>query len=538
MVATLTRTGIVPDLVMPRYGTPRNLSRETYGHEVAEVARRLGKPLMPWQQYAVDVALEIDPATGELWYEEVDITVPRQSGKTTLILALLVWRSITMARRLGPQTSTYLAQSGKMARRKLEREFIPVMRRSRSLVEVPHPRARPRKPNEFKPSMNNGSEHVLFGTDSYIQIEAPTDKGSHGDVLDMPVIDEAFAHQGDAVEQAVDAASVTRRSPQLYVVSTAGNAKSIYLYGKVRAGRRGVEQGVDHRTCYLEWSLPEDAAYDDEDAWRAYLPALGHTITIERLRAKLEKATRDPLGETTDDDEEEREFAGLSGFRRGYLNQWVEVPPDLNMRHDGKLDAARWAATAIERTPHLQPGDVVMGFDVHDGWSSIVAAAGTLASAHVEVADHRAGVSWLPASLVAMARAWRPPVIGFDGGNIAAVAAAGEIREAFEIEGLDPDMVKPLTSAQYRAACHGFWQAVEDGKVTRPRLAHDQLEVAGAQAMERMVGKDSWVWDRANALTSVSPLVAATCARALLNEGSAGVFTGSFHDLDDYLTED
>ena len=64
---------------------------------------------MPWQQLAADIALEIDPETGDLWYEEVVITVPRQSGKTTLIFALLVWRCVVMARRIGRQMCTYLA---------------------------------------------------------------------------------------------------------------------------------------------------------------------------------------------------------------------------------------------------------------------------------------------------------------------------------------------------------------------------------------------------------------------------------------------
>ena len=90
-----------PSLVLPRFGTPRNLERETLGPQVGEVARRLGKSLMPWQQYAADIALEVDPVTGDLWYEEVVITVPRQSGKTTLILAIMVWRCIVMASAYG-----------------------------------------------------------------------------------------------------------------------------------------------------------------------------------------------------------------------------------------------------------------------------------------------------------------------------------------------------------------------------------------------------------------------------------------------------
>ena len=156
---------------------------------------------MPWQQHVADVALEIDPETGQLFYEEVIVTVPRQSGKTTLLIALMVWRCVMFARRLelesglydARQRVTYLAQTAKMARRKLIQEVIPTMHKSEGFTEVKHSRARPIKPTDYKPSTNNGSEHILFGTQSLIQIEAPTETASHGDVLDMPVIDEAFA---------------------------------------------------------------------------------------------------------------------------------------------------------------------------------------------------------------------------------------------------------------------------------------------------------------------------------------------------------
>lgn len=472
---------------------------------------------MPWQQYAVDVALEYDPVSGELWYDEVDITVPRQSGKTTLILALLVWRCITMSRRIGePQTCTYLAQSGKMARRKLEREFIPLLRRSRYMKEVPHSRARPVKPNEFKPSMNNGSEHILFGTGSFLQIEAPTEKGSHGDVLDLPIIDEAFAHVGDAVEQAVDAATITRKSPQMCVVSTAGNAKSFYLWGKVKAGRAACERNVETRVCYLEWSLPDDAPFDDEALWWEFLPALGHTISIERLRAKLQKALRNQ----DDGDDEDEEYKGLNGFRRGYLNQWAEIPPDLSERVETKMKPVDWQAVAVEREHWWkpEPSHVTLAFDTSEGWTSVGLAAGTLAESWVEVIDHRSGTMWLPGRMVELAQRWKPIAIGLDGGNVEALAALADVRQAFEDAALDPDTVKPLTSGQYKAACEALLKAVEDGKTTRPKHpdgSPDQLHSAGAVAGERVIG-DAWVWDRKSSPVPLSPLVAVTCARALL----------------------
>ena len=48
------------------------------------MAEALGWPLMGWQRYVADVAGEIDPATGLFAYAAVGLTVPRQSGKTTL----------------------------------------------------------------------------------------------------------------------------------------------------------------------------------------------------------------------------------------------------------------------------------------------------------------------------------------------------------------------------------------------------------------------------------------------------------------------
>ena len=41
---------------------------------------------MPWQRQVADVALELDDA-GRFAYPLVVITVPRQSGKTTLLRA-------------------------------------------------------------------------------------------------------------------------------------------------------------------------------------------------------------------------------------------------------------------------------------------------------------------------------------------------------------------------------------------------------------------------------------------------------------------
>lgn len=497
-----------PVLVPPRFGTPRNPLRETLGGEVAEVARRLRKPLMPWQRHSVDVALELDPETGELWYEEVVITVPRQSGKTTLILAILVWRCIAMALRLGPQTCTYLAQTGKMARRKLEREFARIMRHARSLREIPKmSRQIPQAANEWKLSMNNGSEHISFGTGSYLQIEAPTEDGSHGDVLDMPVIDEAFSHDTDAVEQAVDAATVTRRSPQSFIVSTAGNEKSIFLARKVLAGRKSCDDPLS-RTCYLEWSVPDDEKFDDPEVWARYLPALGHTITLARLLARLDKAKRNP-----DEVDEDGFEPGIAGFRRGYLNQWPKFPA-LGAEADvGPISMTRWNALvdgdSKPREDRVEDYDdiyaVRIALDVPpEQTTATFSIAGKRADGlmHVDIRRHVKPEEM--GQLVVLAKALT------DGHNTSLIlppsSPAKGWREQFEAAKVPLDI---LTPAEYAEACSAMSAAVINGSIRHRGQPEMTAAVAGLDVKS---SGDVDVWSRRKSSVNIAPFVAATCA--------------------------
>src|SRR5690349_4715593 len=69
----------------PRWGTPRHPEVDSLGPAAWRVMEKLGFPPMPWQKYVLDVALEIDPATGVFAHREVGLSVPRQQGKTQQI---------------------------------------------------------------------------------------------------------------------------------------------------------------------------------------------------------------------------------------------------------------------------------------------------------------------------------------------------------------------------------------------------------------------------------------------------------------------
>lgn len=528
--------------VPPRFGTPRDPSRETLGPQVVEVARRLGKEPMPHQAHVWDVVHEVD-ADGRHAYDAAVVTIMRQSGKTTQVLGEKTWR-LTVVPKLrrpdgklwGRQRALYTAQRRQDARKKLEQDFAFQLRDARSsFTEITNPRGRPVRANEWKLSLNNGAEHILIGPGNYLLIDAPTDDAGHSDTLDLVVTDEAFALADDGVEQGVIPTMATRWNAQHWTVSTAGDEKSFYLWSKVRAGRlhactcgaqtldvcRCSYEPSKARTAYFEWSLPEDADIDDERLWWDHMPALGRTISPEFVRAQLEKARQKP------------EEGGEDLWRRGYGNQWVRIPLLGGETRLAKLPADRWMAmwpdgcrVTYGDTPVMNPREVVFGFDVAPGgeWSSIVAATGTQASPYVELVAHAEQTGWLPRAIVERVAKWKPAAVGFDQGGPAG-ALADVVREALRDAGLDPGVLKPLTSQEYRAACGAFYLSVVEGRMRRGE-SDLPLDVAGADATDRRVG-DAWVWDRRSATVPICPLVAATTASGLLSQDTKKRWVGA-----------
>src|SRR4051794_15767091 len=107
----------------PRYATPRRPSRKSLGPRLRVVGEKLGQPLMPWQQMVADVGLELT-ADGNPAYREVIVTIPRQNGKTTLVLVWEIDRCFGWGKR---QSIAYTAQTGKDAREKLLDEQVPML---------------------------------------------------------------------------------------------------------------------------------------------------------------------------------------------------------------------------------------------------------------------------------------------------------------------------------------------------------------------------------------------------------------------------
>ncbi len=459
----------------PRWATRRRPDRQTLGPRVAQIAESLGTPLMPWQRYVADVILEIDPATGRLAYREYVITVPRQSGKTTLLLAKMVHRALGFN---GRQRILYSAQTRGAARLKWEEEHVAALEASTFR-------------RMFTVRRQLGAEAIRWKNGSRHGITSNTEKAAHGETLDEGVIDEAFAQEDERLEQAFKPAMITRPQGQQGVVSTAGTVKSVFLRGKVDAGRERCEAGATDSVAYLEWSAPDDADPADPRTWWACMPALGYTISEAAIRADFESMK-------------------LPEFRRAYLNQWPDAAPDQWM----VIPQAAWFPLA---DPYSRPvGTMAFAADINPERSyGVIGVAGRRGDGlqHVGITmnadgtiDHRPGTGWMVERLIELNETWRPCALVID-----PAGPAGSLIADLEAEGIE--VVKP-SAREHAQACGQLYDAVVPSEGNVPSLRHlgqDSLSAALAGALKRPLA-DAWAWDRKGASVDISPLVAVTLA--------------------------
>lgn len=413
---------------------------------------------MPWQQMVADVGGELDPETGIPCYRNVVVTVPRQNGKTTLVLAWECQRAIGWE-HLGPQRISYSAQTGADARKKLIQDQKPIIE--------PHKKALGIK----RIYEAIGAEGVVWQNGSRLVLLNNTEAGGHGPSVDLGVKDERFADYDDRRDQALTPAMATRAFGQQLDLSTMGTEDSIPWNALVERGRLAVDSGKRTGIAYFEWSAGDDDDPDDPDTWWGCMPALGHTITVPVV-ADARSNMKD--GE----------------FRRAFLNRKTKA-------EDRMLPVADWNAVC---SPDVQPaGQPTFSLDVNPERSagSIVVASPGVA----ELVDFRLTTGWLVARAADLSAKWGQPTWVVD-----STGPAASFIPDMERAGMH---VHPATPRELIEACGQFYDGVIERRL-RIRY-HQRFEEAAAGAAKRSIG-DAWAWTRKSAAADISPLVAATLA--------------------------
>lgn len=411
------------------------------------------------------MAFELTDA-GRFAYPLVVITVPRQSGKTALVLASSLHRGLTV-----PSARVwYTAQTGIKARE----QFIEMI----ETVE--------RSPLAKLTDCKRGAGDTRIDVPrvgARLKAHPPTGDSLHGNQSDLNVIDEGWFFtetDGHALMGAITPTQLTRKNPQTILPSTMGTADSTWFHGIVDAARAG-QPGV----CLIDYGIADDIDSEDIDAVAAAHPAVGHTCTVDAIR-------------------DARAQLSAGEFARAYGNRRTVVG-------ERAINVAAWRESK-DATPIAEDARLIFGAASSiDGADTAIVVA-TLAADGVPVAEfieQRPGTSWAAPRLAELSdrHGYAPIVLDPN-------SPAGPIAAQLS----DHHALRRISTEELTSACAEVFERIhrvdletgEHDPAIRFR-PHPTFDTAADNAARRYIG-DRWAWSRRGSAGPVAALEAASVA--------------------------
>lgn len=370
----------------PKFATKRDPKARTDGARIGKIAAALGKPLMEWQQYVVDVATEHD-ADGRYKYEIILVTVPRQSGKTTLVGPVQLDRVIV---NRGIR-AFYTAQTGKDARSRF-RDLVALVQES-PLDAVAQYR------------YSAGDEGIKFPNGSELKIFAPVMAALHGETPPLVTLDEIWGYDeilGDAMlEGAIIPAQMSLTgNRQIWMVSTAGTALSTFMRKWVERGRETTSPKGKRwpKMAYFEWGLADGDDPYDPAAIAKFHPAVGHEINGTIVTA--EELLKNDVSRAT--------------WLRAFCNVWLDASDPL-------FSVEHWTSLAKQKPAGVPSrSEIAVSYEIAaDNDCGVVMASWRDENGRPcnRVLHAAPGTSWMHDLIVDIHHKWKPVVLGADDGG-------------------------------------------------------------------------------------------------------------------------
>ena len=356
----------------PRIHTPL-LKTASKAQEVADLAEKIGLPLIPWQRWVLDDLLSVDAAGN--WLKKSALTlVARQNGKTHLARMLILshlylWGSKNV---LGMSSNRNMA--------------LDTFRQVAYTIED----------NDFlrkdvrQIRLANGQESISLKNGARYEIAAATRDAPRGKTADFLYLDELREWSEEAFTAALP---VTRARPNAMTLMTsnAGDGFSNVLNDL----RERCMTYPPANLGYYEYSAPQHCKIHDKKAWVMANPALGHLITEQTL-------------------EESVNTNSVEATRTEMLCQWVDsaVSPwvygSIEACSDSTLEIPVGPATimAFDIAPTRRSGALVMG-QMKDG--KIAVGLAQLWTSEVAIDEVK-----MASDINEWARKYRPTVICYD----------------------------------------------------------------------------------------------------------------------------
>lgn len=434
----------------------------------------LDRIFLPWQRHVSRVWMMVHPDTGRFIHYKVGLSVPRQNGKSALLISTALTEAAVMGRKV-----LYTAHQMKTSYEAFE--------------EICQAAEQMEDGEVLQVRRTNGEQLVRFSSGGQIKVIARTKNSGRGLTMDTVICDEAqemtVAHEAALTAVVAAAPSGDGRlifvgTPPLPGEGDPFRALRSEVLGKARSPR----------SAWLEWGAERgDIDTEDEDLWALYNPSLGiGALTVPTLR----------------------EEANSPKFIVERLGCWQAAESNMVITLD------QWRslrATSVDVNPQYdQSKGVSLGIDISpDSYSASVVACGTWTDPEtgqdhpmVSVLDHRAGVAasdWIP-SYVARVSARL-------GANLTSVVIDKASPVADKVAAKLSRMrvkVTLLGYGQAKSAFAGLMEYVFTGELRH--MQQPTLDSALVIARRRKSG-DAFLWKKlSGAEGDITPVVAMTHA--------------------------
>ena len=343
----------------PRIHTPY-LKGDSKVDELADLAEKIGIPLMPWQRHVLEDMLRVDEQ-GNWRRKTIGLLVARQNGKTHLARMIILGHLFLW----GSKNIIAMSSNRNMA--------LDTFRQVAFTIET----------NEFlkcqlkKIRYANGQEVIELLNGARYEIVAATSDGSRGKTADLLYVDELR----EITEEAWTAARPTTRARPNAVTLTTSNAGDGVHSTVLNDLRERALSYPSPTFGWYEYSAPQYCKIDDRNGWAMANPALGFTITEEVLEESV--ATN-----------------SVDSTRTEMLCQWVDALSspwphgviEETSNSDLVLPQGRPTVFAFDVSPSRRSGALVAGQVMEDGtigvglmqqWTSEVAIDETKMAAEI-----------------------------------------------------------------------------------------------------------------------------------------------------------
>ena len=367
--------------VKPRIHTPL-LKGASRVDEVADLAEKIGMPLLDWQRFVLEDMLRVD-AKGEFRRKTLGLLIARQNGKThvarMLILAhLFLWDS-KMVIGMSSNRNMALDTFRQVANAIMDNDFL--------------------KDQVKQIRYANGQESITTLKGNRYQIVAATRDGSRGLTANFLFIDELR----EISEEGWKAARPTTRATggQTLVCSNAGDAYSVVLNDLK-------ERALSYPSPTLGWyeySAPPHCKIDDRNAWAMANPSLGKLIDEETLE---EAVATNPINNTRT----EMLCQWVDSMTSPFTTQMISDTSDSNLQ----ITAGGNIVFAIDVSPSKRSGALLAG-KLNQATGKIELGLMQLWTSDVAIDDLK-----MAADVHAWAQKFKPRVIMYDKYATASIA--------------------------------------------------------------------------------------------------------------------